>query len=161
MVTLPYSQSSFVRPALNTWSSLVSEKSPHGDNLAYNFVLSTLTSEIQNERGVNVQETEEVKGVGLGLLGRETEVQGEEICPQSFLSQSFDPPPHLSKLPPSTPVGVDQGMYVCNILLHKTKTKNKWRNEIVKYHLLIKNQKNRNHGHSSFLCLSSLNLGKL
>lgn len=77
----------------------------------------------------------------MGLLGRETELQGEEICPQCFLSQSFEPLPLLSKLPPSTPVGVDQGMYVCNILLHKTKTKSKWRNEIVKYHLLIKSRK--------------------
>lgn len=48
MVTLLCSQNSFVRPALNTWSSLLSEKSQQWDNSAFQHE-PVKSIEIQNE----------------------------------------------------------------------------------------------------------------
>ena len=89
-------------------SSLLSEKSQHGDNSASNFVLSMKTREfqwIQNETNVNIKKAEQWGMWRIGvcwLLGRVMELWGEVICPPKkhscIDSPSWTPPPILSTI---------------------------------------------------------------
>ena len=73
--------------------SVLSEKSQHGNNLVFNFVLSTST----NETVLNIQEIEGGEGVWLGFVGcrKSYRVARRSNLPEKvsvvFTSESLDP----------------------------------------------------------------------